>query len=84
MVEGQQVKRVDEVKLVGYLFDSKLTMSSMVGALAKKARSRVGALRRLKPMLDSSNLQLMYTMFVRSVMEYDNLVYNHGCSQVAP
>ena len=75
VMEGQQVKRVDEVKLVGDLFDSKLTMSSMVGALAKKARSRVGALRRLKPMLDSSNLQLMYTMFVRSVMEYGNLVY---------
>lgn len=40
-MEGQQVKRVEEVKLVGYLFDSKLTMGSMVNALAKKARSRV-------------------------------------------
>ena len=75
VMEGQQVKRVEEVKLVGYLFDSKLTMGSMVNALAKKARSRVAALRRLKPMLDRDNLQLMYTMFIRSIMEYGNLVY---------
>ena len=38
---GAQVKRVDEVKLVGFLFDAKLTF-------AKKARRRLGALRRLK------------------------------------
>ena len=48
------VERVDEVKLVGFLFDTKLTFSSMNDKLAKKARCRLGALRRLKPMLDKS------------------------------
>ena len=75
MMGGAQVKRVDEVKLVGFLFDTKLTFSSMIDKLAKKARCRLGALRRLKPMLDKSNLKQMYTMFIRSILEYGSLVY---------
>ena len=67
--------RVDELKLVGYLFDSKLTFAGMVDKQARKARSRLAAVRRLKPMLDCSNIQLMYTMFVRSILEYGSVVY---------
>ena len=70
------MKRVDEVKLVGFTFDAKLTFSSMVDKLAKKARCRLGALRRrLKPMLDQGNMKQMYIMFIRSIMEYGSLVY---------
>ena len=43
--------------------------------LAKKARSKVAALRRLRPYLDNDNMKLMYTSFVRSGMEYGNLLY---------
>ena len=72
---GLLVDRVDELKLVGYLFDSKLTFAGMVDKQARKARSRLAAVRRLKPMLDCSNIQLMYTMFVRSILEYGSVVY---------
>ena len=72
---GLQVEQVSEVKLVGFLFDSKLTFSSMIDKLARKARTRVAALRRLKPMLDNENLKLMYTMSVRSILEYGSIVY---------
>ena len=72
---GFAVEQVSEVKLVGFLFDSKLTFAPMVDKLAKKARIRIGALRRLEPMLNSENIKLMYTMFVRSIMEYGNIVY---------
>ena len=74
-MDGAQVERVDEVKLVGFLFDTKLTFSSMIDKLAKKARCRLGALRRLKPVLDQANLMQMYIMFIRSIMEYGSLVY---------
>ena len=43
--------------------------------LAKKARSRLAALRRLRFVLDDNNMKTMYIMFVRSVMEYGNVVY---------
>ena len=70
---GVFVEQVDEVKLVGYLFDSKLKFGAMVDKLARKGPTRVAALRRLKPMLNSDNLKLMYTMFVRSILEYGSL-----------
>ena len=72
---GQAVTQLDEAKLVAYLFDSHLGFGKMVDKLARKARTRIAALRRLKPMLDSDNLKTMYTMFIRSILEYGSLVY---------
>ena len=64
-MDGIAVAQLDEAKLVGYTFDSKLGFVKMVDKIARKARTRIAALRRLKPMLDSSNLQMMYTMFIK-------------------
>ena len=75
IMDGVQVERATEAKLVGFIFDEKLTFGTMVDKLARKARLRIAALRRLKPMLDSSNLRTMYVMFVRSILEYGNLAY---------
>ena len=69
MIDGHQVLRVDD------LFDTKLTFSSVVDKLAKKARGRLGALKRLKPMLDSVDMEQMCTMFIRSILEHGSLVY---------
>ena len=74
-MDGHPVEVVEEMRLVGFWFDSKLTFGGMVKRLAKKARSRVGALRRLKPMLNPENLKTMYTSFVRSVMKFGSLAY---------
>ena len=54
---GMQVKRVKSTKLVGFTFDSKLKFGEMIDKLAKKARVILGAIRRLKPMLDSNHLE---------------------------
>ena len=72
---GATVKVVDEMRLVGFWFDNKLAFGGMLRRIAQKARCRAGALRRLKPMLNSSNLKTMYTSFVRSVMEFGSLAY---------
>lgn len=63
------------MKLVGFIFDSKLTWEPMVDYLAKKARIRLGAICRLRHHLDSDNLKTMYTAFVRSVIEYGSVLY---------
>ena len=73
--DGEQIVQVDSVKLVGFTLDCKLTWKPMVEAIAKKARMRLGALRRLKRHLDSNNIKAMYTAFVRSTMEYGNMLY---------
>ena len=72
---GFPVEQVKQLKLVGYLFDQKMTFGPMVGKLAKKARSRVAALRRVRHLLSVENLKLMYTMFVRSTMEYGSVSF---------
>ena len=73
--DGEQVVQVETMKLVGFTLDCKLTWKPMVEAIAKKARIRLGALRRLKRHLDSNNIKTMYTAFVRSTMEYGNMLY---------
>ena len=72
---GFPVEQVKQLKLVGYLFDQKMTFGPMVSKLAKKARSRVAALRRIRHLLSVENLKLMYTMFVRSTMEYGSVAF---------
>ena len=72
---GFPIEVVDEVKLVGYTIDPKLTWGPMITALAKKARLRVGALFRMSSMLDAENMKTMYIAFIRSVLEFGSVQY---------
>ena len=72
---GFPVEQVKQLKLVGYLFDEKMSFGPMIQKIAKKARCRVAALRRIKHLLDAQNLKLLYTMFVRSMMEYGCIAF---------
>ena len=47
----------------------------MISKLVSKARGQLCALWRLRSVMDSSNLQMMYKAFVRSIMEYGGLEY---------
>ena len=69
------MEQVEELKLCGFIFDVKMRWGPMIDMLAKKARSRMAALKRLRFVLDDANMKTMYIMFVRSVMEYGNVVY---------
>jgi hypothetical protein len=72
---GFPIEIVDEVKLVGYTIDPKLTWGPMIAALAKKGRMRVGALYRMSSMLDAENMKTMYIAFIRSVLECGSVQY---------
>jgi hypothetical protein len=74
-MEDCQVEFKPEVKITGFVFDDKLSWGSMIDVLAAKARKRLGAVNRLKRYLDSDNLKTMYTMFVRSIMEYGGILF---------
>ena len=63
------------MKLVGFIFDEKMTMKPMIDYVARKARKKLNAISRLKQHLDASNLETMYKAFVRSSLEYGNLEY---------
>ena len=73
--KGEEVETVNELKLVGFVFDSKMIFEPMTKRTSAKGRAKIAALYRLKPFLDSSNLETMYNAFVRSSLEYGNLHY---------
>ena len=66
---------VDEMKLVSFIFVKKMTLQPMISKTSKKGRSKIVALYRLKPYLDSHNLETMYKVFVRFSLEYGNPEY---------
>ena len=47
----------------------------MIDEKAKKARGRIAALRKLSRFLNTENMQLMYTAFIRPILEYGRLLY---------
>jgi hypothetical protein len=75
VMDGVVVEQISEMKLVGFTFDSKMRWGTMVDRAARKARTRLAALRRLSGLLDARNLKTMYMMFVRSTMEYGSVLY---------
>ena len=75
MFEGVEIEYKPQLKLVGYIFDEKLTWAAMIDSLAKKARSRLGMLTRLRGLLDDRNMMTMYTSFIRPIMEYGSVCF---------
>ena len=47
----------------------------MIDMLARKAKGRIAALQRVSHLLSSNNLRTIYTMFIRSIMEYGNVAW---------
>ena len=66
VLQGHPMEFVSELKLVGFIFDQKMTMRPMVQMASKKNRAKIAALFRLRPYLDAANLETMYKAFVRS------------------
>ena len=73
--EGFPVEQVKDSKVVGYVLDSKLRWGKMIEMLARKAKGRIAALQRVKHLLSSNNLRPVYTMFIRSIMEYGSVAW---------
>jgi len=66
---GKLIEQVKDVKIVGFIFDEKMTMEKILKHVSKKAKIS------LSHHLDSGNLEVMYKAFVRSTIECGNLEY---------
>ena len=69
------VKFEEELTLVGFVLDKKLTWKPMLNKVCSKGRQALGAMFRLKSLLDCSDLAILFKAFVRSTLEYGNLEY---------
>jgi hypothetical protein len=72
---GHEVKEVEELEALGFIIDKKGNWAKFAEATASAARQRLGALRRLSPLLDDDSITMAYKAFVRSKIEYGSLVY---------
>ena len=71
MIEGQEIERVSEAKLLGVTLTSKLTWEVHIDNLCRKANSRLYYLRHLKRAgLPTAQLLTVYKALIRSVTEY--------------
>ena len=71
--DTNELSVVDTTTLVGLKMDNKMRWGPMVNHLAVKARKRIGAMSRVRHLLDSPNLKTIYLMFIRSIMEYNSV-----------
>ncbi|CAM9788386.1 unnamed protein product, partial [Heterosigma akashiwo] len=72
---GFTVEEKEQLKALGFIIDPKGNWSLHVQQTAADARKRLGAIRRVAHLLDNQGIMMAYKAFVRSKIEYGNLVY---------
>ena len=69
------VEFVEEISILGVIFNSKFTWTSHVDQIIKKCSRLLFAFRLIRSTVTSSNLKLLYYSLVRSAIEYCSPVY---------
>ena len=69
------MEEVQELKLLGVLFDPSLSFRCHIRQLAVRGNQRLGFLRKALPLLDSRSRATVYRGFIRPVLEYCSLVW---------
>jgi hypothetical protein len=71
VIDGAEIEQVSEAKLLGVIIRSDLKWNSHISMIIKKANKRLHLLRLCKRAgIKSSDLVMIYTSLVRSVLEY--------------
>ena len=66
---------MDATTLVGLKIDQRMRWGPVVDKLATKARQQIGALSCARHLLNREILKTIYLMFIRSIMEYNNVCW---------
>ena len=65
----------ESLKVLGFIVDKRGNWAAHTTTVAAEARKRLGAIERIKHYLDDQGIITAYKAFVRSKMEYGNIVY---------
>ena len=71
------VDSVDEHKHIGLTLDRKHTFQSHVKEAIKKANRGIGVMKFMSKYVPRSTLETMYKAYVRSQLEYGDVIYHH-------
>jgi hypothetical protein len=79
---GKQLERVENTKLLGIIFNNKLTWDDHVNYICTKVSKRIYFIRLLKRAGVSSNdILLVYFSIIRSVLEYGSEIWHPGLNK---
>ena len=73
---GAEVLRVNEHKHLGLILDSKLSFFEHVNEKIKIARKGVGVLKYFSSYLPIKTLDIIYKLFIRSLLDYCDVIYH--------
>ena len=78
-MNGKKLHHTEEEKDLGVLIDEKLDFLRQAAAAIEKANNKVmGLTKRTFSVLDKTTLPLLFTSFVRTHLEYGNIVFLQG------
>lgn len=77
---NQQISEVDMHKHLGIFFSNDCSWHKHINYIKEKAWTRVNIMRKLKFQLDRRSLEIIYTSFIRPILEYGNEIWDN-CTQ---
>ena len=80
-LDGEDIRRRDEMEVLGVTYDSALTFRLHIERLAREASGKLASLRRISWLLDNKGLETLYKAQVRSSLEYSCLAWGGAASR---
>lgn len=81
-MHGEQVKTVDEMRVLGVTFDRKMTWELYIKEITSRCKKRLNIMRAIsgtKWGADEKTMLMLYQASVLSVLEYGSEVYSSAC-----
>lgn len=81
MMGNTMVKESDNHKHLGLIFSNDGSWNQHIGMICVKALKRLGALRKHKFSLDRRSLNKLYITYIRSLLEYGNIIWDNTSTE---
>ena len=79
-MKDQQVLEVDCHKHLGLYLSNNGSWHQQINFILERAWCRINIMRQLKFKLDQKSLEIIYTAFIRPILEYGDVIWDN-CAQ---
>ena len=76
-MQNHQINEVDSHKHLGIYLSNDCTWHEHVNYIKEKAWFRINVMRKLKFKLDRKSLEIIYTAFIRPLLEYGDVIWDN-------
>ena len=77
-MQNHEIKEVENHKHLGLYFSNDGTWHTHISYIKEKAWHRIKILQKLKFQLDRKSLEIIYTSFIRPILEYGNEIWDNS------